>query len=70
MNQHDLLTALDNFPRPGSYDEALTEASRLMQLAAAEIRRLQTSVSTVQRHDDETLDALVDLIRGEMEAGQ
>jgi hypothetical protein len=70
VNQHDLLTALDDLAdRQSRINGMPSEISRLTRLAAAEIRRLQTSASTVQRHDDQTLDALVDLVRGEMETG-
>jgi hypothetical protein len=68
MNQHDLLTALDNFPRPGSYDDALTEASRLMQLAAAEIRRLAPQIEPLTDEESAAVSAIFDRL-GSPEAG-
>ena len=71
MTQHDLLKKLDEWANGGGpiCNEG-AEIAELMRLAAAEIRRLQTSVSTVQRHSDQKLDALVALVKGEMETGQ
>jgi hypothetical protein len=50
MTQRELLTALDTFPRAGisSYEGALAEASKLMRLAAAEIRRLNEQLTAEQ----------------------
>jgi hypothetical protein len=61
VNQHELLTALDNWT-PWWDSEATVS---IMQLAAAEIRRLQTSVSTVQREGE-----YVNMAIGTAETGQ
>ena len=54
MNQHELLTKLDSW-RNCRCDEYTLE---LIREAAAEIRRLQTSVSTVQRDGEYVNEAI------------
>jgi hypothetical protein len=63
MTQHELLTAIDNW-QPYENPNAFGYTAELLRLAAVEIRRLQTSVSTVQR-DGEYVNAAI----GTAEAG-
>jgi hypothetical protein len=50
LNQHELLTALDDLASRQTRTKGMpNETERLLRLAAAKIRQLQTGMSTVQR---------------------
>jgi hypothetical protein len=56
MTINELLTELDTFPRPGSYEGALEEATRVIPAAAMTIRQLRIAEirADVEDHRDMT----------------